>query len=1046
MSSPDPREAAWAIRLEGADRERESKSKLLVLRLLGPMEAVREGEGLVFPASRKTRALLAYLAVTGRPHRRERLCSLLWDVADDPRGALRWSLSKIRPLVNDSGLTRLVADRESVRFDPGSARVDLVEVRRRCAGGLDALSTEELEELAGEFRGEFLEGMQLGDFHEFQAWCVAEREQARGLHAKILSDLVTRHRAEPERALPFSRKRVEIDPLDEPARADLVRLLVAAGKRREAEEQHRIGMRLLREMEGRTSGELDRAWEESSQRGSVEIPAQAGERIDNKPAMPGHPTVLVGRKAERDRLITALQTSREERRLKVLLVTGEPGVGKSRLIGEMIDEARKQGGTVLDGAAFEAEVGRPYGPWIDALRRLPRLHVGQTLGPVLAPLLPELGGGAETERSQDRLFGAVVELIAARAHSAPPVLVVLDDVQWCDEASASLLHYVARMSRHRPVVVAMAARDGELPDNVAICRVIRGLRRERQIEEFGLEPLSREETALLLKGVSPEADPELVYDESSGNPLFALEIARSGPRPGVDLPRTLNDLVRDRLDRLPSDAGDLLRWAAVLGPVLEVSRLQALTSTDLDALIAALETLERHTLIREAEGAGRPRGDYAFAHDVVRRVVYTEISEPRRRLMHWKIARTIREMDDPDGTLAGEIAHHAGQAGEAAMAAEACVAAGNRCLRLFANSEALSLSNRGMRYAEELPEAERVRLALELIEIRLAARRPPALDSAAAEIEELANRALDQGSLEHARLGFHMISWLRWEGGDWSDARRQILRAEEVSRSGDERQRVVAMAEAARCLTLLERDLGQAEALLLEAAALASRLGLQPIAVADGTGMLRLHRGEMDEAASLFETTRGLARQERDRMNEFRALEHLFMVELSRGRHQEANRISGELLTIGGKLREGSEAPFARALESLSRYAMEGDEAVPDLDRALEELRAADAKHRLAYALTRAAVLDLERGDALRSRERAEEALRLAGLLERPSEIAMARVVLVRAAAAQGDERGSRLQLCELKRADLALLSAQARSATEDLLEEHGSGGPGGRS
>src|SRR5690606_27559717 len=134
----------------------------------------------------------------------------------------------------------------------------------------------------------------------------------------------------------------------------------------------------------------------------------------------------------------------------------------------------------------------------------------------LAPLLPELAGEPQGQHTRDRLFAAVVEVIAARAHSAPPVLLVLDDVHWCDEASGALLHYVARMSRHRPVLIALGAREGEMPDNPAMLSVLRSLRRDGLLEELSLSPLGRRDTEALVKTIAPQADPARVFKESAG--------------------------------------------------------------------------------------------------------------------------------------------------------------------------------------------------------------------------------------------------------------------------------------------------------------------------------------------------------------------------------------------------------------------------------------------------------------------------------------------------------------------------------------------------
>jgi pimeloyl-ACP methyl ester carboxylesterase len=230
--------------------------------LLGPFVVTRDGRPVALPQSQKTRALLAYLAVTRRPHTRERLCGMFWDVADDPRGALRWSLSRLRVL-DDPDAPRIRADRETVAFEPAGASVDALEVREEAAGGLDRLSVERLHELAATVRGPFLEGLELPDFHEFEAWRVAEREEFRQLHRRILRELVYRLEAAPEEALAPARELVRLAPDDERDRVLLIRLLAAVGRHEEAEEQCTLGRRQI-ERAGGNPGGLIRAWRKSA--------------------------------------------------------------------------------------------------------------------------------------------------------------------------------------------------------------------------------------------------------------------------------------------------------------------------------------------------------------------------------------------------------------------------------------------------------------------------------------------------------------------------------------------------------------------------------------------------------------------------------------------------------------------------------------------------------------------------------------------------------------------------------------------------------------
>ena len=1018
--------------------------KTLNLRFLGEIEVRRGNQPLALPQSKKTRALLAYLVVTARPHRRERLCSLLWDVTDDPRGALRWSLSKLRPLVDEPKRPRIVTDRDTVSFDADGVVVDTLRIRQMLANGVDTLPRATLEAVAREFRGEFLEGLELSDFHEFQFWCVAEREELRQLHAAVRRGLIGRLADAPEEALVHARALVQADPLDDAACATLVQLLKRTGRSREAEEQYRAAVRMLEELGSAPSSILLEAQpalhkHTSSQPASAASPTRPPspeiDEVAGGSSLAADLRSLVGRVAERSRLAATVEQVQRERRQRIVLLTGEPGIGKSQLLEELIGRVRACGGTVLMGCAYEAEIGRPYGPWVDALQRLPATTFGPTIGADLAPLFPGQSTGSEAAAwSRDRLFGAVVELVAARAHSAAPVLLVFDDVQWCDEASTMLLHYVARMNRHRAVLVALAARAGELLDNVPLSRALRALRRDAELVEIPLATLSREETLELVKASGLAVDADRVFAESGGNPLYALEVARALPHRRDALPHTLKEVVRERLERLPAVAADVLRWSAVLGQTFRVGRLAQLVSIDPEALVAALETLERRALLRSTDDADEARDTYSFAHDIVRSVVYGDVSLPRRRLMHARVAKALAEIGEPDEVAAAEIVHHAALAGEAATAARACVTAGRRCLRLFATGEAEGLARRGIHHAEKLREPERVQLLLELSHIAVAARRPERLDEEAQRIEALAEEALAFGCLEHARLGFHMISYLRWEEGAWSDAQRHMLRAEFVSRSADAAERVVAMAEAARCLALVERDLGQAEALLLEARGLAKQLGIEPVAIADGFGMLRMHQGQLEEAAELFKRAQILACRNGDHEDEFQALAHLCMLELDAARYESARTHAAELAPIADKLRGGSEAPFAKALAALSQYAL-GDEDAGGLDEALEGLRVADAKHRLAFVLTRAAEIDVRRPQPQLAQRRAEEALRLAQVLESPSDIALARAILAHCATVLEDAGARQRQLDELHTAP-AVLSAHARNVLKSLLDQ----------
>ena len=253
----------------------------LSVRLLGEIEVVRGGERLLLPPSRKVRALLAYLVATGRPHGRSRLCSIFWDVPDDPRGALRSTLSKLRAVVDSPGRPRIVAERDSIRIDVSDVEVDIVTVRRALASGVDAASTQALETAAAAFHGEFAEGLALSNCPEFDAWCMAERQETRRLHGLILRALVERPDVVPAAALAHARAFLRVEPDSVPAHAALLRLLLAGGRRHEAEEQYELSLDMLGEAGDSAPDELTQAWRQLLGRPPMKItgpPAASSEQ------------------------------------------------------------------------------------------------------------------------------------------------------------------------------------------------------------------------------------------------------------------------------------------------------------------------------------------------------------------------------------------------------------------------------------------------------------------------------------------------------------------------------------------------------------------------------------------------------------------------------------------------------------------------------------------------------------------------------------------------------------------------------------------------
>jgi DNA-binding SARP family transcriptional activator len=603
---------------------------ILSIRLLGDMQIARGGKLVPLPASKRTRALLGYLVATGVPQSRERLCDLLWDGPDDPRASLRWSLTKLRPLLNDAAAERLVRDRDRMAFAAEGASVDVTTVRALLNSGAPGASLDQLEEAARRLGGEFLDGLDLPRCYRFHEWCMTERESLGALRRATLATLVARLQGTPERALAHARAWIGAEPLSESGHAAVVRLLGALGRLREAHDHCRNATRFLeRELSAPITGELAGA-------AAALRPATSTASLPAQPAPIAEPDAdvaqhlpIVGRERERSRIDQLVGRCAQAQAKEVLLILGEPGIGKTRLLDYLDERATRERCRVLRARGFEAEMVRPYGAWIDALRAVPAGDVPAPVQRELALLLPGLSVAALGKSDRGRLFDGVAMLLRTLAATQPLVL-AFDDVQWLDKASLSLLHFVARtFDSPGRLLITCAARAGEIEDNPALARVRRSLEREKRLGELALAPLDAAQTAALVRFAYPKLDAPEVFEESLGNPLFALELARAHQRGDAAPGRPLEALIAGEHARLDEKARELALWAAAYGREILPEMLGEATSMAPADLASALRVLERRGLLRATEG-----GAYDFAHDLVRQATYRSISQPRRRLLH----------------------------------------------------------------------------------------------------------------------------------------------------------------------------------------------------------------------------------------------------------------------------------------------------------------------------------------------------------------------------------------------------------------------------
>ncbi len=223
---------------------------VLEIRLIGELAVLRDGKPVVLPQSKKTRALLAYLILNGGPQRREKLCELLWQVPDDPRGSLRWSLSKLRGIVNVEGVERIDADRERVSFNDEGVEIDFVNVQHAVANGLAAWDRKELADLADRFCGALLEGLELTGQPEFETWRLAQQERARQAHCAILKSLVDKLDDDRSERADRLNKLVQLEPYDCTLHCELITALAQSGRMKEAERQKAISATILKDIDG----------------------------------------------------------------------------------------------------------------------------------------------------------------------------------------------------------------------------------------------------------------------------------------------------------------------------------------------------------------------------------------------------------------------------------------------------------------------------------------------------------------------------------------------------------------------------------------------------------------------------------------------------------------------------------------------------------------------------------------------------------------------------------------------------------------------------
>jgi len=486
----------------------------------------------------------------------------------------------------------------------------------------------------------------------------------------------------------------------------------------------------------------------------------------------------------------------------VAMVVGEAGIGKTRLLQEFATYARLRGAQVLWGAAYEGEARLPYGPFAEALRDYVSRTSVETLrqavtegSSVLAPLAPELKTKlpdlpepppVAAEAEAYRLFQEVTEFLKNASTSAP-LLLVLEDLQWADKGSCSLLQHLARRLAGSRMLVALSCREAELEPSHPLREALPHLRRESGFWELPLKGLResevRELVTVLVEQEVPRALVLALHQETEGNPFFVQETLKhlietevlyqeegrwtsKAPISDIGLPESVREVMERRLAGLSEECRRLLQVGAVLGRRFSLSLAQRVADLDEEVVLRAVEEALAVQVVREQRQERRTY--YQFTSTLLRENLHGRLSAPRRERLHLRAAHALEEAyPDRLEDYAAELAYHYREAGEGASAETAyrwTVKAAQQALAAYAPAEAVPLycSALELAHAVGLSHGQKAALLSELAE---AQQRAGDFEARNQSYEEAAREFEAARDVARAARAYSMLAaYLGWQG------------------------------------------------------------------------------------------------------------------------------------------------------------------------------------------------------------------------------------------------------------------------------------------
>ena len=576
------------------------------------------------------------------------------------------------------------------------------------------------------------------------------------------------------------------------------------------------------------------------------------------PAMTGR---LVARVAELETLWSALERAATGESA-TLVVAGEAGVGKTRLVEELAWAAEGEGMRVLVGRCVDIGDGElPYAPITGALRRLVASllpeEVEAVFGPdrtVLARLVPDLAetddrAGDPAAFAKARLFELVLRALGRLGERAPVVLLI-EDLHWADGSTRDLLRFLVRSAVSERLAIVLTCRTDGLPRGHPLRPYLAELGRDPRVTRITLAPFTRAEladhVALLSTAPLSAAALDRLYERSEGNAFYTQELlAAAGDAGSGPLPASLRETLLVRLDRLPEPARQVVRVAAVAGRRVDQELLARAAGLDERELGDALRAAVAEEVLVPSDGGEA----FAFRHALLREAAYAEVLPGERARLHAALARDLEAhpgLAGPGPAGAAELAHHWQAAGQREAALAAFVRAGQEAERVYAFPEALRHYQRALELATDgSGEIDRVRVTESAAGVANATGEHAlaiALGTRAIELVDAGADPLRAGVL-HARLARFLH-----EAGRGEEARRLSARAVELIPREPTRERALVLEAHARMLLLAGR-VDAARPVVEEAIAIARGLGARDVEAAALSTRVITQHGSADAAA-----------------------------------------------------------------------------------------------------------------------------------------------------------------------------------------------------